>query len=427
MDGSHVALASIELRSEAYSKYRCDRPMSVGINIESLTKIVKQAGNEDVVTLSKSDDADNLEIKFESSIKKDGIVFESAGEIGKGKKKSSKKDDGEDDGPVPVNIEMQQATSMSFALKYLNHFAKAGPLSKAVTLSMTDDLPLMVSIEILDLQMLQRGEPHYGALVRSIRFEQQTDYSDKADLNLLAALGDSFSTLPPTAGSSERAWQGMGVAIGRCYRQVVNLQSLVILNSSLSFFHHFFHHKIGEEIKPHYFLTSSLKRLFMPLWDGTYVNSNLNARNATWLLVFCGRIEEACLAFEMSVEDSKYLSEFAEAFAGLSSVKKLAIKVDFVYLEAKKKTWWGGPEEQNGTYKGGNRKTESIISLLQSTNQLDALELYIFSSEIREGDHSQVSLNCLSTLQDLFVPLSIFDYSVKCLGKSSSLYALFKF
>lgn len=66
MDGSHVALASIELRSEAFQRYRCDRPMSVGINIESLTKIVRQAGSTDIVTLSKSDDADNLEIKFEA-------------------------------------------------------------------------------------------------------------------------------------------------------------------------------------------------------------------------------------------------------------------------------------------------------------------------------------------------------------------------
>jgi len=66
MDGSHVALASIELRQEAFDRYRCDRPMSVGINIESLGKIVKQAGNDDVITLSKSDDADNLEIRFES-------------------------------------------------------------------------------------------------------------------------------------------------------------------------------------------------------------------------------------------------------------------------------------------------------------------------------------------------------------------------
>lgn len=61
------------------------------------------------------------------------------------KKRAKKDDDDEKSGPVQVDIQMQQATSMSFALKYLNHFAKAGPLCDTVALSMTDDLPLMVS------------------------------------------------------------------------------------------------------------------------------------------------------------------------------------------------------------------------------------------------------------------------------------------
>lgn len=100
----------------------------------------------------------------------------------------------------------------------------------------------------------------------------------------------------------------------------------------------------------------------------------------------------------MSVEDFKYLSEFAETFSGLSSVKKLAIRIEFIHLEEEKKTWWGTLEEENGTYKGGNRKTESVMNFLQSTNQLDALEIFIDPSNVREGDHSQVLLDCLSAL-----------------------------
>lgn len=41
-----------------------------------------------------------------------------------------------------VIIEMNQAVSLTFALRYLNYFAKATPLSPQVTLSMSQDVPL---------------------------------------------------------------------------------------------------------------------------------------------------------------------------------------------------------------------------------------------------------------------------------------------
>jgi hypothetical protein len=187
--------------------------------------------------------------------------------------------------------------------------------------------------------MLERGEPRYGALVRSIRFEIA---DEQQKLELLEAVSDSFSTLPTTAATSDRFWEGIAVAMERCYRQLSNLQSLVILSPYVSFFHHFFYHKTGEQLKPLSFLGGSLKRLYIDLWDsGSFdINFNLNARNATWILVFCRQIEEASLGFQMSVEDSRYLSEFAETFAGLSSVKKLAIRVHFTYKAEEKKTWW---------------------------------------------------------------------------------------
>ena len=37
---------------------------------------------------------------------------------------------------------MNQAVSLTFALRYLNYFAKATPLSPQVTLSMSQDVPL---------------------------------------------------------------------------------------------------------------------------------------------------------------------------------------------------------------------------------------------------------------------------------------------
>ncbi|PWN28443.1 putative proliferating cell nuclear antigen [Jaminaea rosea] len=66
MDNSHVALSSVELRTDAFTLFRCDRPMSIGVKLDSLQKIVRTAGNDDVVTLKKDDDGDNLNLVFEA-------------------------------------------------------------------------------------------------------------------------------------------------------------------------------------------------------------------------------------------------------------------------------------------------------------------------------------------------------------------------
>ncbi|OCF35944.1 proliferating cell nuclear antigen (pcna) [Kwoniella heveanensis CBS 569] len=66
MDNSHVALVSLKLLAEQFDSYRCDRNMPLGVNLTSLTKILKCAKDQDVVTLKASDDADNLGLVFES-------------------------------------------------------------------------------------------------------------------------------------------------------------------------------------------------------------------------------------------------------------------------------------------------------------------------------------------------------------------------
>ncbi|MBW0549657.1 hypothetical protein O181_089372 [Austropuccinia psidii MF-1] len=66
MDNSHVALVAVQLASGGFSQYRCDRQMTLGINIASFQKIVKCAGNDDILTLRAHDDADQLNIVFET-------------------------------------------------------------------------------------------------------------------------------------------------------------------------------------------------------------------------------------------------------------------------------------------------------------------------------------------------------------------------
>merc|ERR1712244_131002 len=47
MDSSHVALVSLLLRESAFADFKCDRPTSWGMNIESLAKIFKMCGPSD--------------------------------------------------------------------------------------------------------------------------------------------------------------------------------------------------------------------------------------------------------------------------------------------------------------------------------------------------------------------------------------------
>ena len=66
MDNSHVALVSLLLRSDGFEPYRCDRNLPLGINLNSLSKILKCAGNDDTITLKAEDTADVLSLVFES-------------------------------------------------------------------------------------------------------------------------------------------------------------------------------------------------------------------------------------------------------------------------------------------------------------------------------------------------------------------------
>ncbi|KAJ9097779.1 hypothetical protein QFC20_006125 [Naganishia adeliensis] len=296
MDNSHVALVTVQLEANEFDSYRCDRNMPLGVNLGSLTKILRCAKDNDVVTIKASDDADSLTLLFESpnsdrvgeydmklmdidqehlgipdtqydatitfsstefaricrdlsalgesvkiEVDKQGIRFSSDGEIGNGSvllkhsagrggasaggnaqgeakpklKKEAKRDpddeegsdveqddeedikpdvdeeevkpdvdeddeeyaaeeeepevvepkkrkapakkeangrakkakDGEDDGEVGVSIILQQSVSLTFSLKYLLNFAKSAPLSKTVTLNMSNEVPLLVAFE----------------------------------------------------------------------------------------------------------------------------------------------------------------------------------------------------------------------------------------------------------------------------------------
>jgi proliferating cell nuclear antigen len=66
MDNSHVALVSMLLRSDSFSPFRCDRNIALGINLGSLTKVLRCAQNDDILTLKAEDAPDVVNLVFES-------------------------------------------------------------------------------------------------------------------------------------------------------------------------------------------------------------------------------------------------------------------------------------------------------------------------------------------------------------------------
>jgi len=67
MDSSHVALVSMHLSVDGFEKYRADTNMTIGLNINNLSKVMKLADNNDSITLqAEGPDPSHLKIIFEN-------------------------------------------------------------------------------------------------------------------------------------------------------------------------------------------------------------------------------------------------------------------------------------------------------------------------------------------------------------------------
>jgi len=211
MDSSHVSLVALLLRKDGFDFYRCDRNISLGINLASMAKILKCAGNDDRVTIRADDAGDVVTFIFESknddrildfelklmniesdvlgipdqqysavvslsangfkkicsdmttigdtvviATTKEGVKFSVSGELGTGNillKRGSSVDSssGKDKDEPTLSIDLVEPVALTFALRYLNFFAKATALSNQVTLSLAKDVPLVTEYRIEEL------------------------------------------------------------------------------------------------------------------------------------------------------------------------------------------------------------------------------------------------------------------------------------
>ncbi|KEF55016.1 proliferating cell nuclear antigen [Exophiala aquamarina CBS 119918] len=203
MDNSHVALVSMMLKAEMFSPFRCDRNIALGINLNSLTKVLRAAQNEDILTLKAEDAPDVVNLVFESAesdriseydiklmdidqehlgipdteyaatiempsaefqricrdliamsesvvsieANKDGVRFACQGDIGSGSVtvRSHTNVDKEDQS---VTINLTEPVSLTFSLKYLVNFCKASGLSGRVKLCLSSEVPLLVEYSL---------------------------------------------------------------------------------------------------------------------------------------------------------------------------------------------------------------------------------------------------------------------------------------
>jgi proliferating cell nuclear antigen len=224
MDSSHVSLVSLQLRKDGFDTYRNDRDLTMGINIENLSKILKCMGSKDKLSIRSEDESDFALFVFESenekrlsnfelklmeidseqlgipeteykaiiklpsfefqrickdlsqigdsvtiSVNKEGIKFSVSGDIGNGdmtlrqddnnnnttkgeiNSDSKETEDNNNNNNSNIMIELEEPVSQTFALRYLNSFTKATPLSKTVTLSLGPDVPLVTEYKMNDL------------------------------------------------------------------------------------------------------------------------------------------------------------------------------------------------------------------------------------------------------------------------------------
>ena len=208
MDASHVALVSVQLSSEGFSEYRCDKAMNLGIQVSQFWKLMKCGGNDDCLILKSTFDSSSLNIRFEnnklkkccdfnlnliqidsehlgipdttygSEIKmssnefnritkelyaisetvnietsKSYISFNVTSDSVNGGIKIDSNDSSSQEEMTLVKVE--EPVNLNFALRYLNMFTKATALAEQVILSLSVEYPLRVEYKLANLGTLQ--------------------------------------------------------------------------------------------------------------------------------------------------------------------------------------------------------------------------------------------------------------------------------
>ncbi|CAM9019420.1 unnamed protein product [Wickerhamomyces anomalus] len=69
VDDSRVLLVSLLVGEDAFQTYRCDRNITLGVDLSSLAKVLKCGNNTDSLTLIAEDSPDSVLVVFEDTVK----------------------------------------------------------------------------------------------------------------------------------------------------------------------------------------------------------------------------------------------------------------------------------------------------------------------------------------------------------------------
>ena len=205
MDSSHVALVSLKLEVGLFDTYRCDRTINLGMSLANMSKALKCANNDDTCMIKHDDsegdsitftfcdtkkdktqdvtvkmmdiDVEHLGIpeqdysaiiempssEFQKTCKdlsmfsdslsiaatKSGVVFTGKGDTGSSIVTYSNSGNADDD-KESIKIDVKEPVTVNFSIKYMNQFTKATSLSDRVTLSLCNEVPVVVEYGIED-------------------------------------------------------------------------------------------------------------------------------------------------------------------------------------------------------------------------------------------------------------------------------------
>jgi len=191
MDPSQIALVDFELPAKAFERFKCDSPLSIGIDFTELSKITRRSKPEDRIDISLSGNRVKMVFRGETKREFTMSIIDSTGNQPKEPKieftaevklapnmiKDALKDaelisnhvalrldkgfgikcDG-DTGSVDIDFPEDKLLSISvksdaravFSLEYLNNILKAAEIPSVVSVSLKNDSPLKVEYSIGD-------------------------------------------------------------------------------------------------------------------------------------------------------------------------------------------------------------------------------------------------------------------------------------
>ena len=208
MDSSHVALVAMHLSAKGFDSFKCDEPVTLGVNLGSILKILKCGDANDVLTLRTNEENSELKFQFENQgrlfefsmalidldtdhlaipeaepqaavtmsssefqricrdlqnfgdnvkicVAKNTVTFSVNGATGNGSVTLGSFESTKGDSEIVIKLqsgddEYVDKVEQTFGLKYLNFFAKASPLSQNVALELSNDRPLVASFQLED-------------------------------------------------------------------------------------------------------------------------------------------------------------------------------------------------------------------------------------------------------------------------------------